>query len=109
MSRATETEAAIAAIWLRQIPQTRERLMLLTDAAEQLSQTGTINPELRAESISIAHKLAGSLGMFGFHSSSEHARLVQQDLESAGVPEAGQLCQHVKALRSSLQKPLSAV
>ncbi len=106
MSKATETEAAIAAIWQRQVPQTRERLMLLARAAEELCRTGAISPQLLAESISVAHKLAGSLGMFGYFQSSEYARRVQQELEQVNLREPDRLKRHVNDLQSSLIKPL---
>ena len=98
--------AAIAAIWQRQVPQTRERLLVLRKAADSLTETRTIEPDLRAEALDIAHKLAGSLGMFGYGSSTEHARAVEQELQHIGLPQPERLDQHVSALEASLHGAL---
>ena len=103
----TETEVAIAAIWRRQIPQTRDRLQLLARVAEELSTTRAIDPKLRAEAVAIAHKLAGSLGMFGYDAGTDHARLVQHELEHGGLPQPERLQQHVDDLRASLTDALA--
>ena len=107
MSVVTETEAAIAAIWRKQIPQTRERLLLLTRAADELSETRTLDPKLRAEAVSVAHNLAGSLGMFGYQAGTEHARLVQHELERSGLPQPERLQKHVINLQTSLTGALN--
>ncbi len=99
--------AAIAAIWQRQVPQTRERLQVLRKAANTLSQTRTIEPDLRAEALDIAHKLAGSLGMFGYADATDHARAVEHELQHTGLPQPERLEQHVTALEASLHDALA--
>ena len=99
--------AAIAAIWQRQVPQTRERLHVLRKAANSLSETRTIEPDLRAEALDIAHKLAGSLGMFGYGNATDHARAVEQELNHTGLPQPERLEQHVTALEASLRDALA--
>lgn len=99
--------AAIAAIWRRQVPQTRERLHLLRHAADTLSETRTIDPELRSEALDIAHKLAGSLGMFGYGDATDHARAIELELRHTGLPQPERLEQHVSALEASLQEALT--
>jgi HPt (histidine-containing phosphotransfer) domain-containing protein len=99
--------AAIAAIWQRQVPQTRERLELLRKAANHLAETRTIEPDLRAEALDIAHKLAGSLGMFGYNDATDHARAIEQELHHTGLPQPERLDQHVTALEASLRQALA--
>ncbi|WP_419804534.1 Hpt domain-containing protein [Terriglobus sp.] len=98
--------AAIAAIWQRQVPLTRQRLQVLRKAADMLSETRTIEPDLRAEALDIAHKLAGSLGMFGYSEATDHARSVEHELDHTGLPQPERLEQHVTALESSLRDAL---
>jgi HPt (histidine-containing phosphotransfer) domain-containing protein len=101
-------QAAIAAIWLKSLPQTRDRLALLQRAADELSTSRTIDSDLRAEAIAIAHKMAGSLGMFGFHDATEHARAIEVTLDHPGLPQPERLEQQVAALVASLEKNLAA-
>lgn len=70
------TPSLLAALWRRNLPILLERLDLLDHAAHQL-QSGPLPNALLEEITSIAHKLAGSLGMFGYH----QGTLVARDLE----------------------------
>lgn len=98
--------SAIAAIWRKQVPQTRERLQLLRKAAEALSETRTLDDDLRAQALDIAHKLAGSLGMFGYWSATDHARAIEGELHNPGLPQPERLQQQVEALEASLHEAL---
>lgn len=95
-------QAALAAIWKKNLPQTRERLALLQRASEQLSTTRTIDADLRAEALSTAHKMSGSLGMFGLHSATEAARAVEHSLDQEGLPQPERLQEQVSALAAIL-------
>lgn len=99
--------AGIAAIWQRQLPQTRQRLQVLRNAADMLTETRTIDPELRTEALDIAHKLAGSLGMFGYGDATDHARGIERELDHPGLPQPERLDQHVTALEASLRDALA--
>ncbi|AFL90047.1 Hpt domain-containing protein [Terriglobus roseus DSM 18391] len=101
-------QASIAAIWQKSIPQTRERLAILQRAADDLANSRTIDPEQRAEALSIAHKLAGSLGMFGFNDATEHARAIELTLENDGLPQPERLEKHVAALTACMQPRLES-
>jgi HPt (histidine-containing phosphotransfer) domain-containing protein len=103
---AVEMQAAIAAIWQKGLPKTRERLALLQNAAEDLSTSRTIDGEQRADAISAAHTLAGSLGMFGLHAATEHARAIEQTLDHDGLPQPERLEEQVAALMAALQPSL---
>ncbi len=87
---------AIAALWQRNRPLLLERLALLDRAA-----AGPLTPGLRGEAIGIAHKLAGSLGMFGFHEGTEIAREIEAHLESP-TPNATALISLTHQLRNSV-------
>ncbi len=72
-----DTQLRMMEIWRRNRSQVLERLDLLDRIA-------TIHPlpdSLRHEATSIAHKLSGSLGMFGFAEGTRLARLLEQHLE----------------------------
>lgn len=95
-------QAALAAIWKKNLPQTRERLALLQRAAEQLGTTHTIDDDLRADALSTAHKMAGSLGMFGLHSATEAARAIENSLDQGGLPQPERLQEQVSTLTTVL-------
>jgi HPt (histidine-containing phosphotransfer) domain-containing protein len=78
-------EALLADLWQRQLPLLRERLDLLDRTAAEAS-TGTLSEASRTEALSIAHKLSGSLGMFGHHQGTDTARAIEQILK-APTPE----------------------
>jgi len=100
--------ASIAAVWKKSVPQTRERLELLQRAADDLASSRTIAPEQRAEALSVTHKLAGSLGMFGFNDATEHARAIELTLEHEGLPQPERLQEQVAALVSCMRPRLDA-
>jgi len=87
---------AIAALWQRNLPQVQQRLALLDQAA-----AGPLTPELRGEAIAVAHKLSGSLGMFGFHRGTLIARELEERLESPS-PEAATLAILTAQLRDAI-------
>lgn len=78
---ATDLGPAIEAIWQRSRPEIARRIATL-EAAVAALHAGALAEELRARAASDAHKLAGSLAMFGFATGSERAREVEQALGS---------------------------
>ena len=90
----------IAALWQRNLPQVHDRLTLL-DRTAQDAAAGTLAPELLEEATAIAHKFAGSLGMFGFHEGSAIARQIEQQLGGSPV-DAALLAERTGQLRQSL-------
>lgn len=71
----------LATVWQRNLPVVLERLGKLRAAAEML-QTAPLQPGTRLEATEIAHKLAGSLGMFGYPQGTEIARTLELLLDS---------------------------
>lgn len=96
--------AKIAALWERNKTVVRERLEILEHAVSELEKAGAVPTELKAEAIGIAHKLAGSLGMFGHNDATEYARVIEIEWESAGA--ASSLRKHLDALKASLADAL---
>ena len=94
--------AALAQMWLRFLPETTSRVDIL-EAASLALLAGSLTDELRAQAHSAAHKLAGSLGMFGRMEATEHARICEDALVSLPVPLPPQdFAAHVAFLRASL-------
>ena len=95
-SAQSKTQNMIAALWQRSQPQVLQRLALLDQAA-----TEPLTPSLQQEAAATAHKLAGSLGMFGFPEGTRIARELEQLLE-ADSPNPIQLKSLTTALRQTL-------
>jgi HPt (histidine-containing phosphotransfer) domain-containing protein len=68
-----KTAALLKAMWEKNLPLLRERVAVLSAAAEA-SARGELSEELRVEAHAVAHKLAGSLGMFGYPEGTRVAR-----------------------------------
>jgi HPt (histidine-containing phosphotransfer) domain-containing protein len=98
-------EALLADLWQRQLPQLRERLDLIDRTAAEAS-TGTLSEASRTEALSIAHKLSGSLGMFGHHQGTDIAREIEQILKAPTPETLGHLDSLAKRLREILQPHL---
>ena len=94
------TTRLIHDLWVRNLPLIHERLVLLDTAAEAAA-TGQLDETLRAEAESTAHKLSGSLGMFGFHRGTDVARTLEGELRSDS-PAPQRLRNLARELRASL-------
>lgn len=91
----------ITALWERSVPLINERLASL-DVACEAAVHQRLSPLMRRGAADTAHKLAGSLGMFGYPRGTEIAREIEHLLESEGVVDAGLLRELVVDLRASL-------
>lgn len=91
----------LSRLWQQNLPVMRERVTGLERAAQQAA-SGTLSPEARISASDIAHKLAGSLGMFGYPKGTEIAREIEHLLESEGDPDPAQLFALGQQLRSVL-------
>ena len=79
----------------------RDRLAQL-DAASEAAATGTLTDVLREDAASTAHKLAGSLGMFGYPRGTEFARKIEVLLNEPGPADALSLRELTSSLRESV-------
>jgi HPt (histidine-containing phosphotransfer) domain-containing protein len=91
----------LAALWERNLPVLRDRLAQL-DAAADAAATGTLTPQMREDASSTAHKLAGSLGMFGYTRGTEFARNIEVLLNEPGDVDALGLRELSASLRESV-------
>jgi HPt (histidine-containing phosphotransfer) domain-containing protein len=84
---ADKTAALLATLWLRNRPIVEERLVTLDRAAESAA-AGALNEALRRDAACCAHKLAGSLGMYGYEEGTRIARELEtllNDVSLGGV------------------------
>ena len=91
----------ISALWERSVPLISDRLNGL-DIACEAANLGRLSPIMRRGAMDTAHKLAGSLGMFGYPRGTELAREIEQMLECDAVVDAGLLRELVVDLRGCL-------
>lgn len=82
-SAASKTAALLANLWERNLPMLKDRLGLL-DRATACAVSQTLGRDLREEAAATAHKLAGSLGMFGHTEGTRVAREIEQMLGAPG-------------------------
>jgi len=95
-----KTAALLAAVWQRNRPLVEERLVLLERTASTAA-AGTLTDDLRQEACGTAHKLAGSLGMYGFDEGTRLARELEV-LLGEDAPDAVRLGELVHALRKAI-------
>lgn len=105
---ADQARAAAIALWDQFKPPIMERLVSLEQAIAAL-KTGNLSDAQRQTAAGEAHKLAGSLGMFGFPEGSRLGQLIEQWLRTETAPEGVEPLQTlVAALRQALQQPPQA-
>jgi len=80
-SPAAKTAQLLAVLWERNRPVVDERLTVLESAVAALEVTGALAPEIQVEAANVSHKLAGTLGMFGYPRGTELARMMEEVLE----------------------------
>ena len=90
------TAALLNDLWQRNLPLLEQRMAVLERAT-----CSPLTEELRAEASSVAHKLAGSLGMFGYRQGTEIARELELELESTS-PDISRTACLTAQLRSVL-------
>lgn len=97
-----KTASLLAALWVRIRPIVEERFASLDEAAAAAAaESGSLNAEVRAEGMSSAHKLAGSLGMYGFDEGTRIAREIEVLLGGAN-PDALHLRSLIAELRAAV-------
>ncbi|MBH8565310.1 response regulator [Nostoc sp. CENA67] len=84
-----------------------QRVTLL-EQVEQALQTGKLQPELQQRASNEAHKLAGTLGSFGYEIGSKLAKAIEHllmDDKLLGAKEVSQLAKLIIQLKEALSKP----
>jgi HPt (histidine-containing phosphotransfer) domain-containing protein len=95
-----KTSALLAALWLRNRPLIEERLVQL-DRAAAAAVTGALSEDMCEEASHTAHKLAGSLGMYGYDEGTRIAREIEALLGKDAL-DAAQLETLVAELRKTV-------
>ena len=95
-----KTATLLAALWLKIQPLVEERVATLEQAATAAA-AGSLSDELRKEAIGSAHKLAGSLGMYGYDEGTRAARELEVLLGTA-APDAARLSTLIAELRAAV-------
>jgi HPt (histidine-containing phosphotransfer) domain-containing protein len=90
-------------LWKKNLPTIRQRLDLL-DQFSSDAASGQLEEPTRIEALNIAHKLAGSLGMYGYQQGTEVASKMERILKSP-TPET---LTTLPALAAALRKSLAA-
>jgi HPt (histidine-containing phosphotransfer) domain-containing protein len=93
----------LAQLWQKNLPTIRERLDLL-DQFSSAAVSGSLEEHTRIQALSIAHKLAGSLGMYGYQQGTEVASRMERILKSP-TPET---LVTLRALAVDLRRSLAA-
>lgn len=91
----------LALLWERGLPRLHDRLAVL-DRAAVAATAGTLPRDVREQAAATAHKLAGSLGMFGYPEGTGFAREIELLLETTGDVEPLALQALIAALRQTL-------
>lgn len=100
-------KTAVAELWEKFQGKINSRIAVLEETAQGVL-AGKLSDELRQKAIQEAHKLAGSLGTFGFKDGSLLAREIEKLLQpgvSLRQAEALHLLELVAALHRELQNP----
>ncbi len=95
-------QSQLHAIWQQSLPIMRDRLDCL-DAFVVNVKSGRITQQQHADALNIAHKFAGSLGIFGFTAAGKLAQNLEILLRSTGSPDPQLLKRISTSLRASLQ------
>ena len=99
-----QIDNVLATLWEKNLPTLRERLDLL-DRTASLAASGKLPEEPRLEAYNIAHKLTGSLGMFGYPDGTDVARKIELLLEAPDAPPPDRLAELTRELRAILFPP----
>jgi HPt (histidine-containing phosphotransfer) domain-containing protein len=95
--------AALERLWVRFLPEMRERVSLVDSAAQSLA-AGSLTPEQLDAAHAAAHKLSGTLGTFNLPRGTDLARELELVFASAPDPaSAPRLASLVAELRSLIE------
>ena len=94
-------QAGLRKVWVQTRSLRAERMTVL-QAAVSAADAGELGQEQRSRAAAAAHKLAGSLGIFGLHAASTCARNVEEQF-SAECPDARALAQLFRRIENLLR------
>lgn len=102
---AEELKKKLEETWAKMLPLMLRRLDAINRAHRALAD-GALDDSLRAEAANEAHKLAGSLGVFGMQEGTDAALEIERMLSSEPIPcesTSSELEKHVKKLQSQIR------
>lgn len=101
-ARPEEVDAAVALVWQRMRPTILARVERLEQGLEAC-QNAFLSEPLRSEALLEAHRLAGSLGMFGFPEGSALAKELERALEAGLEKDAAtRYAERLRQVKESL-------
>jgi HPt (histidine-containing phosphotransfer) domain-containing protein len=100
MNANDKTASLLSALWLRNRPVVDARLDAL-DRAAACAAAGSLTEEVREDAADTAHKLAGSLGMYGFPQGTRLARELELLLDYP-TPDPARISSLALQLRQAL-------
>jgi HPt (histidine-containing phosphotransfer) domain-containing protein len=104
MSSADELKKKLDQTWQKMLPLMLKRLKVIQHAQQALTQ-GRLTDALRVESVQEAHKLAGSLGVFGRQDGSTFASKIEHILSSETLDQKSlaALNKHLESLERTIK------
>jgi HPt (histidine-containing phosphotransfer) domain-containing protein len=96
-----QIDTLLADLWKKNLPTVRERLALL-DRIASTAASGTLAEDTRLEALTVAHKLSGSLGMFGYQQGTQIAASIERILKEPTPQDLATLTVLAADLRQSL-------
>ena len=100
--KSEEVRSALVKVWLNSRPEALERLATLQRFAENL-RSGIPNQQSRQNALLAAHRLSGSLGMFGLNEASSCAAEIEGVLGDGPTPDAATTVRLVERLQMLLE------
>jgi HPt (histidine-containing phosphotransfer) domain-containing protein len=103
-----EIKKVLLRVWEKRKPLTLERISTIEKACLAL-QAGTLTAGALSQALVEAHRLAGSLGTFGFAKATEICRGLEGILKDSATPVASRVQQMtflLEQLRAELDKPI---
>lgn len=88
------TDAMVVEVWERVRPSAAQKVAVVASASSRLAND-QLDESLRAEAWQQAHRLAGSLGSFGWSDASDAAAAAERILEAPTVADADELADAV--------------
>ena len=89
----------LSRIWQKSLPMVQDRVARLEACTAALAE-GALTPENRTQAADLAHKLAGSLGMFGLPEGTEIARAMEHMLDAEAAIDLARYSAYAARLRA---------
>ena len=101
--KSDEIRSALEKVWLNNKPEAMSRVATLIRFAENL-RSGACDEQSRERALLAAHRLSGSLGMFGFNEASCCAAKIEALLDDGRTPDLATMLSLMEHLRMLMEK-----